>query len=128
NPVRAAGANDRRDAIEVRRVVAAALGLEPAPADGQAKEVEAELLYLRRITVVEDGDRLERQPAIGERRGEESRQPGGEPAQRHVAPVRIEERSAANPQQPTVEGPRGGAEADDDEQQRREGSSHREGE
>ena len=64
--VRAAEGDHGRDPIEVGGVEPAAYGLERAPADRQAEQVQAEARHGGRVAVVEHGDRLEREAAVAE--------------------------------------------------------------
>ena len=89
--VRAAEGDHGRDPIEVGGVEPAAHGLERAPADRQAEQVETEARHGGRVAVVEHGDRLEREAAVAEGDVEDALDARVHAAQRDLAPALVEE-------------------------------------
>ena len=89
--VRAAEGDHGRDPIEVGGVEPAARGLERAPADRQAEQVETEARHGGRVAVVEDGDRLEREAAVVEGDVEDALDARVHAAQRDLAPAPVDQ-------------------------------------
>ncbi len=92
-------------AVEVALVEAAVLGgLHAAPVERQAQRVEAELANLGRVAGVEGGERHQRRLRRVPHHVEDAQDPRVDAAERHHAPLGVDQASAARAQRAPREG------------------------
>src|SRR5262245_59714120 len=113
----AAHRHDGRDAVEVAAVEPSRLGLERAPVDGQAQEVEAEGGHACGVAGVEDRDVLERRTAVGKGHVEDAPSPGVHAAEGDLTALLFTRAAVDDGAPPAVER---GAGVDGDEEEHQE--------